>query len=102
MNTTVSPTGLTAATICPLPTQEALSADCCSATPFGNDFQGPTRRTDVANQKRKEKIIDGARMTKEEAELFINCIDLIRDAKGVPSRRRYFRSDGSIIAEAKW
>ena len=29
-------------------------------------------------------------------------MDVIRDAKGMPSRRRYFKSDGSIIAEAKW
>ncbi|KAI9772790.1 MAG: hypothetical protein M1839_002291 [Geoglossum umbratile] len=41
-------------------------------------------------------------MTIEEAELFIKGMDVARAAKGIPSRRRYFRSDSSIIAEAKW
>ena len=41
-------------------------------------------------------------MTKEEAETFIRGLNPINDAHGVPSRRRYFRPDGTVIAEAEW
>ena len=81
--------------------ESALSMNCCSATLSGGDFRGGIKWTDVAHQKRKD-ILTSARMTIKEVELFIKCMDVVRDAKGTPLRRRYSRSDGSIIAEAKW
>ena len=41
-------------------------------------------------------------MSHEEAELFIKGMELVRDVEGIPSIRRYFRSNNSIIAEGKW
>jgi hypothetical protein len=49
----------------------------------------------------KTEILSSARMTIEEAELFTEGMHVVEAAKDIPSRR-YFRSDGSIIAEAKW
>ena len=73
----------------------------------GDTFRGIFSRaytTDGSNKSEGERdhIIGGARMTNKEADIFIKCMDVIRDAKDTPSKRRYFRSDGSIIAEAKW
>ena len=44
----------------------------------------------------------GQGMTKEEAETFITGLSPINDSHGMPSRRRYFRPDGAVIAEAEW
>jgi hypothetical protein len=51
--------------------------------------------------KKKKKIFTDIRMTNEETEFFIKYTNVIRDTKNIPSRRRYFKSDRSIIAETK-
>lgn len=41
-------------------------------------------------------------MTKEEAELFIKHMDVVTGDERTLLKRRYFRSDDTFIAEAKW